>query len=261
MILQKLHQTPTTVYDKVNNLSIYNSGYTAESYTKNGVYLVNGGAGKSYDFGSSSVNPYGYQEMPEFTNFLNKLKEGNGLTVEYFGQYRPPYIFYAYNTGLEVQGTGALYGAYLTNNPSFGSAKLKYINISSETTTVNLSQSDSVIKDGQTINAFSADNKADTYLHLVITADETGKLTWYLNGNQMVNTATATDFSSWDYDSMFKANLTMLSQGGTEDTNRLLYPATSLKIYNRALTQDEIKTNLEYEVNRTDFVSSANVTP
>ena len=252
---------PTTVYDKVNNLSIYNNKYTSDSYTNNGVYLVNGGGANSYKFGSSSVSPNGYQEMPEFTNFLNKLKEGNGLTVEYFGQYIPPQIFYAYNSGLEVQGTNATYGGYLSNNPGKGIASFKYLNASNETTLIQLIQSDIVIKDGQTISSYSANNKADIYIHLVITADETGKLTWYLNGNQMVNTATATDFSSWDYDSMFKANLTMLSQGGAEDTNRLLYPATSLKIYNRAITQDEIKTNLEYEVNKTDFVSSANVTP
>ena len=48
------------------------------------------------------------------------------------------------------------------------------------------------------------------------------------------------------------------SSGGDTDTNILIYPATSLKVYNGALTQDEIKTNLEYEISRTNFVNSAN---
>lgn len=252
---------PTTVYDKINNLSIYNSGYTSDSYTENGVYLVNGGGANSYKFGSSSVNAYGYQTMPEFDNFLNKVKEGNGLTVEYFGQYIPVSIMYIYNVGLEVGGTGATYGGYLTTNPSLGGANLKYFNTSNETTNVNLAQTNSVIKDGQTIHAYSVDNKADTYIHLVITADETGKLTWYLNGNAMTNITTATDFVSWDYDSMFKSSYGMLLRAGAEDTNRLIYPATSLKVYNRALTQEEIKTNLEYEISRTNFINSASVTP
>lgn len=252
---------PTTVYDKINNLSIYNSGYTSDSYTENGVYLVNGGGANSYKFGSSSVNASGYQTMPEFDNFLNKVKEGNGLTVEYFGQYIPVSIMYIYNVGLEVGGTGATYGGYLTTNSSLGGANLKYFNTSNETTNVNLAQTNSVIKDGQTIPAYSVDNKADTYIHLVITADETGKLTWYLNGNAITNITTATDFVSWDYDSMFKSSYGMLLKAGAEDTDRLIYPATSLKVYNRALTQEEIKTNLEYEISRTNFINSASVTP
>lgn len=252
---------PTTVYDKINNLSIYNSGYTSDSYTENGVYLVNGGGANSYKFGSSSVNAYKYQTMPEFNNFLNKVKEGNGLTVEYFGQYIPVAIMHIYNVGLEVEGTGATYGGYLTTNPSLGGANLKYFNTSNETTNVNLAQTNSVIKDGQTIHAYSVDNKADTYIHLVITADETGKLTWYLNGNAITNITTATDFVSWDYDSMFKSSYGMLLRAGAEDTDRLIYPATSLKVYNRALTQEEIKTNLEYEISRTNFINSASVTP
>ena len=253
---------PTTVYDKVNNLSIYNSGYTADNYTSNGVYLVNGGGANSFKFGSSSVSQNSYQTMSEFTSFLNKVKEGNGLTIEYFGQYLPMYLFYAYNTGIVVECSNATSGGYLTSFGSLGAAKLYYINTSNGSTSVSLLQTNSVTKDGTIINAYSVDNKADTYIHLVITADETGKLTWYLNGNPMTNTTTVTDFSSWDYDTMFKSNYyCMLVRAGTEDTNRLIYPTTSLRVYNKALTQDEINTNLEYEVSRTDFINSASVTP
>lgn len=252
---------PTTVYDKVNNLSIYNSGYTVENYTKNGVYLTNGGGANAFKFGSQSVDAYNYQTMTEFTAFLNKIKEGNGLTLEYFGQYIPWNLINAYNTGLEISSSNSTSGGYLTDNPSLGSAKINYVNTSNESTSVSLAQINTVIKDGSEINAYSTDNKADTYIHLVITADENGKLIWYLNGNPMKNTATATDFSSWDYDNMFKASYCMLLRAGAEDTNRLIYPVTSLKVYNRALTQEEIKTNLEYEVSRTDFINSANVTP
>lgn len=252
---------PTTVYDKVNNVSIYNKNYTADNYTSNGVYLINGGGAEAYKFGSSSVSVFEYQTMPEFNNFLNKIKEGNGLTIEYFGQYIPVSIMYAYNSGVNASGTGAIGGGYLTKYESLGGVTFKYLNTSNETTSVSLAQSDKATKDGQSIVAYSADNKADTYIHLVITADETGKLTWYLNGNVMSNTATATDFASWDYDTMFKANYCMLVRCGVEDTNRLIYPATSIKIYNRALIQDEIKTNLEYEISKTNFVNSASVTP
>jgi hypothetical protein len=252
---------PTTVYDKVNNVSIYNKNYTADNYTSNGVYLINGGGSEAYKFGSSSVSVFEYQTMPEFNNFLNKIKEGNGLTIEYFGQYIPVSIMYAYNSGVNASGTGAIGGGYLTKYESLGGVTFKYLNTSNETTSVSLAQSDKATKDGQSILAYSADNKADTYIHLVITADETGKLTWYLNGNVMSNTATATDFASWDYDTMFKANYCMLVRCGVEDTNRLIYPATSIKIYNRALIQDEIKTNLEYEISKTNFVNSASVTP
>ena len=254
-------EDPTTVYDKVNNLSIYNVGYKAENYTSNGVYLVNGGGANSFKFGSSSVDIYDHQKMPEFSNFLNKIKEGNGLTVEYFGQYVPVTIMYMYNTGLNIGGSGGNSGGYLTENSPLGGANLKYLNTSNETVAINLSQIDKVTKDGREIRGYSADNNADIYVHLVITADETGKLTWYLNGNAMINTATATDFASWDYDTMFKATYGMILRGGAEDTNRLIYPTTSLKIYNRALTQDEIKTNLEYEISRTNFINSASVTP
>ena len=252
---------PTTVYDKINNLSIYNSGYTSDSYTENGVYLVNGGGANAYKFGSSSVGANDYQTMTEFDNFLNKLKEGNGLTVEYFGQYLPMHLIYTYNTGIEITASSASYGGYLTKPNSIGGARLKYLNASDESTYISLSQSSEVVKDGLEINSYSADNKADTYIHLVITADENGKLTWYLNGNQMSNTTTATDFKAWDYDSMFKSNYVMLFRGGAEDEYRLIYPSTSLKVYNRALTQEEIKTNLEYEISRTNFINSASVTP
>ena len=252
---------PTTVYDKINNLSIYNPKYTSDNYTRNGVYLINGSGGESFKIASSSVQIDKYQEMPEFTNFLNKIKEGNGLTIEYFGQYIPTDIMNVYNTGLSISGSGATYGGYLTNINGLGTARFKYLNTSNETTDINLSQSVKVTKDGQTINAYSGDNKADAYIHLVITANENGKLTWYLNGNAMINTADATDFASWDYDSMFKSYRILIIKGGSEDINRLIYPATSLKVYNRALTQEEIKTNLEYEISRTDFINSANVTP
>lgn len=254
-------EDPTTIYDKINNLSIYNSGYTSDSYTENGVYLVNGGGANSFKFGSSSVDPYKYQTMTEFNNFLNKIKEGNGLTIEYFGQYLPATIMYAYNTGLNVGGSGSTGGGYLINYGGLGGANLKYLNTSNEIVAINLNQINKVTKDDQETSGYSADNNADIYLHLVITADETGKLTWYLNGNAMINTATATDFASWDYDTMFKANYCSLLRAGSEDTNRLVYPATSLKVYNRALTQDEIKTNLEYEISRTNFANSASVTP
>ena len=252
---------PTTVYDKINNLSIYNSGYTSDSYTDNGVYLVNGGGANAFKMGSSSVSYSAYQTMPEFDDFLNKLKEGNGLTVEYFGQYIPTYVLYAYNTGLELSGTGSVSGGYLANFVSTGSATLMYLNTSDESTNIKLNQVNSVTKDGSTITAFSADNKADTYIHLVITGDESGTLTWYLNGNPMTNTTTASDFKAWDYDTMFKSSYIMVNRAGTEDTNRLIYPATSIKIYNRALSQEEIQTNLEYEVSRTNFIESASVTP
>lgn len=252
---------PTTVYDKINNLSIYNSGYTSDSYTDNGVYLVNGGGANAFKMGSSSVSYSAYQTMPEFDDFLNKLKEGNGLTVEYFGQYIPTYVLYAYNTGLELSGTGSVSGGYLANFVYTGSATLMYLNTSDESTNIKLNQVNSVTKDGSTITAFSADNKADTYIHLVITGDESGTLTWYLNGNPMTNTTTASDFKAWDYDTMFKSSYIMVNRAGTEDTNRLIYPATSIKIYNRALSQEEIQTNLEYEVSRTNFIESASVTP
>lgn len=252
---------PTTVYDKINNLSIYNSGYTSDSYTDNGVYLVNGGGANAFKMGSSSVSYSAYQTMPEFDDFLNKLKEGNGLTVEYFGQYIPTYVLYAYNTGLELSGTDSVSGGYLANFVSTGSATLMYLNTSDESTNIKLNQVNSVTKDGSTITAFSADNKADTYIHLVITGDESGTLTWYLNGNPMTNTTTASDFKAWDYDTMFKSSYIMVNRAGTEDTNRLIYPATSIKIYNRALSQEEIQTNLEYEVSRTNFIESASVTP
>lgn len=252
---------PTTVYDKINNLSIYNSGYTSDSYTDNGVYLVNGGGANAFKMGSSSVSYSAYQTMPEFDDFLNKLKEGNGLTVEYFGQYIPMYVLYAYNTGLELSGTYSVSGGYLANFGSTGSATLMYLNTSDESTKIKLNQVNSVTKDGSTITAFSADNKADTYIHLVITGDESGTLTWYLNGNPMTNTTTASDFKAWDYDTMFKSSYIMVNRAGSEDTNRLIYPATSIKIYNRALSQEEIQTNLEYEVSRTNFIESASVTP
>lgn len=252
---------PTTVYDKINNLSIYNSGYTSDSYTDNGVYLVNGGGANAFKMGSSSVSYSAYQTMPEFDDFLNKLKEGNGLTVEYFGQYILMHVLYAYNSGLEISGSSASYGGYLTNPNGIGSAKLKYLNASDESTYISLSQSDKVVKDGLEINSYSIENKADTYIHLVITADENGKLIWYLNGNQMKNTTTATNFKAWDYDTMFKSSYIMINRAGAENTNRLIYPATSLKVYNRALSQEEIQTNLEYEVSRTNFISSASVTP
>ena len=252
---------PTTVYDKINNLSIYNSKYTSDNYTRNGVYLINGSGAEAYKFGSSSVKTDKYQEMPEFANFLNKLKEGNGLTIEYFGQYIPTAIMYAYNSGLNTSGTNSIVGGYLTDSGARGEVKLKYLNTSSVVSDVTLAQSTKVTKDDQTINAYSVDNKADTYIHLVITANENGKLTWYLNGNAMTNTTDATDFASWDYDSMFKSYYVTLLRCGSEDTNRLIYPATSLKVYNRALTQEEIKTNLDYEISRTNFISSASVTP
>lgn len=252
---------PTTVYDKVNNLSIHNAGYTADNYTDNGVYLLNGGGANSYKFSSSTVSSFSYQEMPEFNIFLNKLKEGNGLTIEYFGQYLPYELIYVYNNGLEVSGTNAMNGGALTNCSSVGGARLKYLNTSDEIIVTELRQSDKVIKDALEINSYSVDNKADTYIHLVLTADENGKMMWYLNGNQMVNTTTATNFKAWDYDTMFKSNYTMILRAGIDDSIIVGHPSTSFRIYNKALTQEEIRTNLEYEVGRTNFVSSANVTP
>lgn len=242
---------PTTVYDKVNNLPIYNKKYTADNYTSKGVYLINSSGGECFKVGTASVSAYDFKTLPEFTVFLNKAKEGNGITIEYFGQYIPVELLNGYNSGANIVGSGALIGGYLTNFGSFGGAKLYYLNSSNTSTAINLKQSDKVLKDGMQINSYSIDNNADKYIHLVVTGDETGKITWYLNGNQMINEVNASDFTSFDYDTMFSVNYTfnMLS-AGTEDVNRLKYPATSLRVYNRALTSNEISTNLKYELSR-----------
>ena len=135
---------------------------------------------------------------------------------------------------------------------------------------------------GNADNRLSSTPATNIEYEIVISENIDGNVRWFIDGT-LVQDGTSTLFnplyiSNAEGNNRFTGSYSLIeiynaycdtytkftnmvnntSSGGDTDTNILIYPATSLKVYNGALTQDEIKTNLEYEISRTNFVNSAN---
>ena len=83
------------------------------------------------------------------------------------------------------------------------------------------------------------DLECDKYAHVVIVGKADGSATAYINGYESVDVMQATDFVSWDTSEFSKYYL----QGAQPSTTQAIKHHT---IYNRALSQEEIKYNQTY---------------
>lgn len=79
----------------------------------------------------------------------------------------------------------------------------------------------------------------DKYFHIVITGSSDGKLSGYLNGYKNASDLTASDFTTWDTSNFSNFYL----YGGPASKTQIL---KHFNIYNRVLTDDEVKKNLNY---------------
>jgi hypothetical protein len=79
----------------------------------------------------------------------------------------------------------------------------------------------------------------DQYAHMVFVATNDGKVTCYINGYKSAIDVSASNFVSWDTSEFSKFYL----YGGPANSNQLL---KHFSIYNRALSEDEVKKNFNY---------------
>lgn len=243
---------PMQPVDLVNSLPIYNDNYTAANYSEDGVVLVNGAGANSFKIASIDVtSPYNYAQIPEYATLAEMLRAGTGFTVECFSNQPIPTVLYSYNKGIKASG----YNRKIT---------LPYLNSAGVSTSGSSTSVGTFVDDSG--NVYNINNAAgqeamglDKGYHMVFTADESGTLKVYLNGFTGTGTVTCADFAGWDYDTILAPTYWMFLQ---DDEYNAQKPKTvkKLRMYNRALSIDEVRNNYRYELNYTPASSIAAAT-
>lgn len=243
---------PMQPVDLVNGLPIYNDDYTAANYSEDGVELVNGAGANGFKIASLDVtNPYNYAQIPEYATLAEMLRAGTGFTVECFSKQPIPTILYGHNNGIEVSGY-------------YRKIVLPYLNSAGVSTRVSSTTVSTFVDDaGNEYSVFNAAGQEamglDKGYHMVFTADESGTLKVYLNGFTGTVTVTCADFAGWDYDTILAPLYWAFCQDDRYDAQN---PKTvkKLRMYNRALSIDEVRNNYRYELNYTPATSLAAAT-
>lgn len=243
---------PMQPVDLVNGLPIYNDDYTAANYSEDGVELVNGASTNAFKIASLDVtNHYNYAQIPEYATLAEMLRAGTGFTVECFSNQPIPIVLYGYNRGIKISG----FDSQIT---------LPYLNSDGVSTSGSSTIVSTFVDDaGNIYNIYNAAGKEamglDKCCHMVFTADESGTLKVYLNGFTGTGTVMCADFAGWDYDTILAPLYWMFCDDNKYDAQN---PKTvkKLRMYNRALSIDEVRNNYRYELNYTPSVSIAEAT-
>ena len=243
---------PMQPVDLVNGLPIYNDDYTAANYSEDGVELVNGTGANGFASASLDVtNRYNYAQIPEYATLAEMLRAGTGFTVECFSKQPIPDVLYGYNKGIKSSG----YYRQIT---------LPYLNSAGVSTSGSSTSVSKFVDDAGNVydKDIAADQEAmglDKGYHMVFTADESGTLKVYLNGFTGTGTVTCADFAGWDYDTILAPQYWLFCNDDTYDAQN---PKTvkKLRMYNRALSIDEVRNNYRYELNYTPATSLAAAT-
>jgi hypothetical protein len=238
---------PRQPVDLVHGLPIYDARYTADNYSADGVVLCEGSGGKGFSIASTEIPSHtNYAQVPEYAAFAEALRSGSGFTVECFGGECPWYSVYGYNMGMEVRGAvsgGKVWGLRGT---------FPYLNSSGESNRAGSPGSDNFVDDaGNTHNVYNnpEDFAVENGWHFVVTADEAGAVRVYLNGFPESTFTRAEDFAAWDYDKILSPVYWNIARGYNESAGMNKKPIASVRMYNRALSLDEVRNNYRYELN------------
>lgn len=243
---------PMQPVDLVNGLPIYNDNYTAANYSEDGVELVNGAGSNAFSSASLDVTDrLNYAQIPEYATLEAMLRAGTGFTVECFSKQPIPIVLYGYNKGIKSSG----YWRKIT---------LPYLNSNGVSTSGSSTAVSTFVDDAG--NVYDINNAAgqeamglDKCCHMVFTADESGTLKVYLNGFTGTGTVMCADFAGWDYDTILAPTYWTFCNDNEYDAQN---PKTvkKLRMYNRALSIDEVRNNYRYELNYTPATSLAAAT-
>ena len=238
---------PRQPVDLVHGLPIYDARYTADNYSADGVVLCEGSGGKGFSIASTEIpSQTNYAQVPEYAAFAEALRSGSGFTVECFGGECPWYSVCGYNQGMEVRGSvsgGKVWGL---------GGIFPYLNSSGESNRANSPRSDNFVDDaGNSHNVYNNPEYFDVEngWHFVVTADEAGAVRVYLNGFPESTFTRAEDFAAWDYDKILSPVYWNIARGHNESVGMNVKPIASVRMYNRALSLDEVRNNYRYELN------------
>lgn len=238
--------TSTTITDLA-------SGVTAKNFdlfgkTKDG---INGG---------DNISAYKYLTLQTtddpFAAFLTAMKNGQGFTLESFGTVCQRFFYFGSKQLYEFGG-GSYFGIGGMVVDSKTQAVCVLADGTSSSTTVTMNKNITV--DGVSVNLGANNSFANgvpngsNFLHVVTTYSPDGTIRRYFNGYGVDESTTIENFASWDYDTMFAASASHLpamlgtNQLGAADGSRYL---SSQRVYNRVLTEDEIKMNMAVEASK-----------
>lgn len=236
--------TSTTITDLA-------SGVTANNFDKFGKTAngVNGGENNA---------KYAYLTLKTtddpFAAFLSAMKNGQGFTLESFGTVCKR-SFYFGNKQLYEFGGGSYFevGGYPISSSTQVVCTLADGTASSTTVQMN----SKITVNGAEVNVCTTNSSNlvpnfKNFLHIVTTYSPDGTIRRYFNGYGVKESTTVANFGSWDFDTMFAASASHLpailsaNQLGNTDAQYV----SSQRVYNRVLTEDEIKMNMAVEASK-----------
>lgn len=187
--------------------------------------------------------------------FVEKMKNGNGFTVEAFGTQIPASFFLPNYRAMISTGSE---NGFVTEEMIFTGNNTEPTRILKDGTTDygRLTSDGHITINGNTIDiVLLADRygvpESDVFVHIVKTFSPDGTIATWINGYKFDNNIVVENFASWDYDTMF-ADFS-LRNNYIGDENKY---TSSQRIYNRVLAEDEIRNNMEAEKSKmilTDF--------
>lgn len=233
----RVDETSDIITDSVNGVQFTNFSH----FTKvvNGIY---GNDGKALIATASGT---------EWDAFIAAMKAGTGATFEWFGIIAQP----AFMTGAgTIMQPGYNYGFKIngTSSNSFADFSSKMVAALTDGTTASA---------GSIGRSFTIDDVQypsldgsvwgkmpyyDTFIHIVFAFSEDGVFNMWLNGIKNDTTVTVENFDHWDIDASFPS-LTMYRVYETNSEEALV---ASQRIYNRALTEEEVLENMRYNASR-----------
>lgn len=175
----------------------------------------------------------------------------DGITIEYFGNNYPNAIIDFYNVG----------GLNISNETSYGfnsgfSMEFNYINTNDEIVGYSTGTYNHFILDDGSILQITNPSVAETmevnkYVHGVWKISKTGEVEITLNGYKAsLNSNVATDFKRFDFANILSDNSWFYACSLSAGANTTIY-SSSVRIYNKLLTDDEILNNKKYELKQT----------
>lgn len=250
-------EDPRQPVDLVHGLPIYDARYTADNYSADGVMLCEGGGASGFAIASLEVpNQFNYAQVPEYAAFAEALRTGKGFTVEYFGKDRPNYVI---GGSFRVGGNNNL-----ANFNGLEASNVPYLDTNGNGQKFWGTQFYQFVDDEgavYNVNAVAGQEALgiDKHYHCVVTADENGVVKAYLNGFPASTFDTVSNFAGWNYDAITAPSYWKIANGNVVAENNTK-PVASVRMYNRALSIDEVRNNYRYELNYTPATSLAAAT-
>ncbi len=180
------------------------------------------------------------------TAFVEKMKNGNGFTIEAFGTQIPTCFFLPNYRDMISTGSD---GGFVTEGMVFTANNTNPTRILENGTTDHsrLTSDGNITINGNTLTIVAVANRydvpeSDVFMHIVKTFSPDGTIATWINGYKFDNEIVIDNFASWDYATMFADFSLRNSYVGSESSY-----TSSQRIYNRVLTEDEIRKNMKAE--------------